>query len=206
MLIGYARVSKADGSQDESLQLDALKAAGIDDKHIYRESITGTRDDRPELDACLKALRNGDTLVVWKLDRLGRSMQHLINTVLDLHKRGVGFRVLTGEMAGMDTTGTMGQILLAVFAGFAQFEREVNHERTMAGLASARARGRVGGRRHALSKSQVRRAEAAIGKPETVVTELCNELGVSRSTLYAYVSPDGRLRERGRAVLEIKTR
>ena len=109
MKIGYVRVSKADGSQDHALQLDAMKAAGVTKKHIYEDKITGSLDDRPGLDACLKALRKGDVLVVWKLDRLGRSMRHLINTVEDLAARGVGFKVLTGEGATIDTTTPAGK-------------------------------------------------------------------------------------------------
>ena len=205
MQIGYVRVSKADGSQDHALQLDAMKAAGVTKKHIYEDRITGSRDERPGLDACLKALREGDVLVVWKLDRLGRSLRHLVNTVEDLAARGVGFKVLTGQGANLDTTTPAGKFFFGVFASLAEFERELIRERTMAGLASARARGRVGGRKHALSKSKVRQAQAAIGKPETVVAELCKELGVSRSTLYGYVGPDGQLRDRGRQVLGLKS-
>jgi len=158
MQIGYVRVSKADGSQDQALQLDAMKAAGVKAKHIYEDTITGSVDDRPGLDACLKALRNDDVLIVWKLDRLGRSLRHLVNTVEDLAARGVGFKVLTGQGANIDTTTASGKFIFGVFASLAEFERELIRERTMAGLASARSRGRVGGRRHALSKAQVRTA------------------------------------------------
>ncbi len=203
MHIGYARISKADGSQDHALQRDALQAAGVTAKHIYEDSITGSRDDRPGLNACLKALRKGDVLVVWKLDRLGRSLRHLVNTVEDLKDRGVGFKVLTGQGASIDTTTDEGMMVFGIFATLAQFERALIRERTIAGLASARSRGRVGGRKHALSKSKVRRAQAAIGKPETVVADLCDELGVTRSTLYRYVGPDGELRDQGRAVLGV---
>lgn len=203
MHIGYARVSKADGSQDHALQQDALIAAGVKPTDIYEDKITGSRDDRPGLDACLKALRKGDVLVVWKLDRLGRSLRHLVNTVEELAEKGVGFKVLAGQGAAIDTTTPAGKFFFGVFASLAEFERELIRERTKAGIASARARGRVGGRKHALSKSQVRQAQAAIGKPETVVTELCEELGVSRSTLYGYVGPDGQLRDRGREVLGV---
>ena len=203
MHIGYARVSKADGSQDHALQIDALKAAGVKPGDIYEDKITGSRDERPGLDACLKALRKGDVLVVWKLDRLGRSLRHLVNTVEELAEKGVGFKVIAGQGATIDTTTPAGKFFFGVFASLAEFERELIRERTRAGIASARARGRVGGRKHALSKSQVRQAQAAIGKPETVITELCEELGVSRSTLYGYVGPDGQLRDRGRAVLGV---
>jgi len=202
MLIGYTRVSKADGSQVHDLQLDALTAAGVAAADIYSDSMSGGRDDRPELEAALKALRTGDVLVVWKLDRLGRSLRHLVNTVHDLAERGVGFKVLTGQGADIDTTTAAGKLIFGIFASMAEFERSVMRERTMAGLASARARGRVGGRSSALTKSQVRRVQAAMGQPETVVSELAKELGVSTATLYRYVAPDGELREQGRAVLQ----
>lgn len=201
MKIGYVRVSKADGSQDHALQLDALKAAGVSKKNIYEDRITGSRDDRPGLEACLKALREGDILVVWKLDRLGRSLRHLVNTVEDLAARGVGFKVIAGQGANIDTTTPAGKFFFGVFASLAEFERELIRERTKAGLAAGRARGRIGGRKHSLSKSKVRRAQAAMGQPETVVADLCKELGVAKSTLYSYVGPDGQLRERGRTVL-----
>ena len=201
MHIGYVRVSKADGSQDHALQRDAMKEAGVKDNNIYEDKITGSVDDRPGLDACLKALRKGDVLVVWKLDRLGRSLRHLVNTVEDLATRGVGFKVLTGQGASIDTSTAEGRLMFGFFASLAEFERELIRERTMAGLASARARGRIGGRKHALTKAQVRTAQAAMGQPETIVGELCDELGVSRATLYRYVDPDGQLRDRGRAVL-----
>lgn len=196
--LGYARVSTTD--QDLSLQRDALIAAGVDPSHIYEDTASGKRDDRPGLEACLKALRKGDVLVVWKLDRLGRSLPHLIQTVYDLEKRGVGFRVLTG--APIDTTTASGKLVFGIFASLAEFERELIRERTMAGLASARARGRVGGRPRAMTKANVRLAQASMGKPGTNVAELCRELKVSPATLYQYVSPQGELREAGRKVVE----
>lgn len=201
MLIGYARVSKADGSQVQDLQLDALQAAGVGESDIYSDTASGSKDDRPGLEACLKSLRKDDVLVVWKLDRLGRSLRHLVNTVQELADRGVSLKVLTGEGAAIDTTTAAGKLVFGIFASLAEFERELIRERTTAGLASARARGRVGGRKHALTKAKVRTAQAAMGKPETVVSELCKELGVSPPTLYRYVGPDGELRAQGRAVL-----
>lgn len=203
MNIGYVRVSKADGSQDQALQLDAMKAAGVSKKNIYEDRSTGSRDDRPGLEACLKALRKGDVLIVWKLDRLGRSLRHLVNTVEDLADRGVGFKVLSGKGANIDTTTPTGKLMFGIMAAVAEFERDLIRERTSAGLAAACSRGRVGGRKHALSKSKVRQAQAAMGQPETVVAELCRELGVTKSTLYSYVGPDGELRDWGRKVLEI---
>ena len=156
MVIGYARVSKADGSQSLDLQRDALRAAGVDAGH---DCASGVRDDRPGLDSCVRALRTGDVLVVWKLDRLGRTLAHLVNTVQDLSARDVGLRVLTGQGAQIDTTTTAaGRLVFGIFAALAEFERELIRERTRAGLTAARARGRNGGRTFALSKAQVRLA------------------------------------------------
>ena len=145
MQIGYMRVSKADGTQGTDLQRDALVAAGVDPAHLYDDQVSGKREDRPGLVACLKALRPGDTLVVWKLDRLGRDLRHLINTVHDMTGRGVGLKVLTGHGAAIDTTTAAGKLVFGIFAALAEFERELIAERTIAGLASARARGRKGG-------------------------------------------------------------
>jgi len=201
MLIGYARVSKADGSQVLDLQRDALIEAGVSRKQIYEDRASGKRDDRPNLEACLKALREGDVLVVWKLDRLGRDLRHLVNTVQDLADRGIGFKVLAGQGADIDTTTAGGKLIFGIFAALAEFERELIRERTRAGLAAARARGRIGGRKFALTKAQVRLAQAAMGKKETRVSDLCEELGVTRVTLYRYVGPEGELREHGRRAL-----
>ena len=145
VLIGYMRVSKADGSQSTNLQRDALIAAGVSLAHLYEDLASGRRDDRPGLAACLKALREGDTLIVWKLDRLGRDLRHLINTVHDLTARSVGLKVLTGHGAAVDTTTAAGKLVFGIFAALAEFERELISERTVAGLISARARGRKGG-------------------------------------------------------------
>src|SRR5215213_4097352 len=146
MLLGYMRVSKADGSQVVDLQRDALLAAGVEPDHLYQDLASGKRDDRPGLAACLKALRRGDALVAWKLDRLGRDLRHLVNLVHELTGRGVGLRVLAGEGATIDTTTPNGRLMFGVFAALAEFERELIVERTKAGLASARARGCRGGR------------------------------------------------------------
>src|SRR5262249_44700137 len=145
MLVGYVRVSKADGSQATDLQRDALRAAGVSARHIYEDIASGKRDDRPGLAACLKALREGDTLIVWKLDRLGRDLRHLVNAVHDLAARGNGFKVLTGHGASIDTSSPSGKLVFGIFAALAEFERELIVERTRAGLQAARARGRHGG-------------------------------------------------------------
>ena len=202
-LIGYARVSKADGSQVIDLQRDALAKAGVDLEHqLYTDAASGKRDDRPGLDACIKALRHGDTLVVWKLDRLGRDLRHLVNLVGDLTKRGIGLKVLAGEGASIDTTTANGRLVFAIFAGLAEFERELIVERTKAGLAAARARGRSGGRPFKMTPAKLRLAQAAMGKPETKVAELCAELGITRQTLYRFVGPKGELRNDGQRLLD----
>ena len=197
MLIGYMRVSKADGSQSTDLQRDALISAGVRPDHLYEDQASGRRDERPGLMACLKALRDGATLLVWKLDRLGRNLRHLVNTVHDLTARGVGLKVLTGQGAAIDTTTAAGKLVFGIFAALAEFERELISERTVAGLVSARARGRKGGRPFKMTAAKVRLAMAAMGQPETIVGDLCKELGVTRQTLYRHVSPKGELRPDG---------
>jgi len=201
MLIGYMRVSKADGSQILDMQRDALLAAGIDTEHVYEDQASGSLDARPGLTACLKALRKGDRLLVWKLDRLGRNLRHLINTVYDLTTRGVGFQVLTGHGASINTATPEGKLVFGIFAALAEFERELVSERTKVGLASARARGRKGGGQYKMTSAKLRLAMAAMGQRDTVVNELCRELGVTRQTLYRHLGPDGTLREDGKKVL-----
>ena len=201
MLIGYARISKTDGSQVLDLQKDALIKVGVAPAAIYEDQASGKRDDRPGLAAGLKALRQGDVLVVWKLDRLGRDLKHLVNTVQDLAEQGIGFRVLAGQGAEIDTTTASGKLVFGIFAALAEFERELIRERTMAGLEAARARGRKGGRRFELTKSQVRLAQAAMANRDSSVAELCKELGITRVTLYRYVGPRGELRRHGQKVL-----
>ena len=196
-LIGYARVSTPD--QKLSLQHDALKRAGCE--RVFDDQASGARTDRPGLAEALAYLRAGDTLVVWKLDRLGRDLRHLVNLVGDLTKRGIGLKVLAGEGASIDTTTANGRLIFAIFAGLAEFERELIVERTRAGLASARARGRHGGRPFKMTPAKLRLAQAAMGKPETKVAELCAELGVTRQTLYRHVTPKGEIRPDGEKLL-----
>ncbi|MBX5682171.1 recombinase family protein [Pseudomonas aeruginosa] len=203
MLIGYMRVSKADGSKSTNLQRDALIAAGVSLAHLYEDLASGRRDDRPGLAACLKALREGDTLIVWKLDRLGRDLRHLINTVHDLTARSVGLKVLTGHGAAVDTTTAAGKLVFGIFAALAEFERELISERTVAGLISARARGRKGGRPFKMTAAKLRLAMASMGQPETKVGDLCEELGITRQTLYRHVSPKGELRPDGVKLLSL---
>jgi DNA invertase Pin-like site-specific DNA recombinase len=201
VLVGYMRVSKTDGSQTTNLQRDALLKEDADPEQLYEDHASGKRDDRPQLAACLKALREGDTLVVWKLDRLGRDLRHLVNTVHELTERGIGLKVLTGQGAAIDTTTASGKLVFGIFAALAEFERELISERTLAGLSSARARGRRGGRPYKMTPAKLRLALASMGKPDTKVGELCAELGITRQTLYRHVSPTGELREDGDRLL-----
>ncbi|KWK96366.1 DNA invertase [Burkholderia ubonensis] len=176
-VIGYARVSTFEQTLD--LQLYALKEAGA--TSTYEDKASGKTADRPELAQCLKALREGDTLVVWRLDRLGRNLQDLIRIVNDLEKRGVKFKSLK---EAVDTGGPAGKLVFHLFAALAEFERELIRERTMAGLKSARARGRKGGRPQLLTANQQRAALAMMKNREMSVAEIGRHFGVSRSTLY----------------------
>ena len=161
MLIGYIRVSKSDGTQTLEPQRDALFAAGIDPSRIYEDMASGRHDARPGLTACLKALQPGNTLVIWKLDRLGRDLRHLVTTAEDLRSRGIGLKVLAGAGAQIDTTSANGRLAFGIFAAFAEFERELIAERTHAGLAAARARGRMGGRPRKMNRATLTMAMAA---------------------------------------------
>ncbi|WP_438846694.1 recombinase family protein [Asticcacaulis taihuensis] len=199
MKIGYARVSTHD--QQTDLQMDALIEHGVKVEDIYQDTASGKKDDRPALLACLKALREGDTLVIWKLDRLGRDLRHLINTVHDLTNRGIGLKVLAGHGASIDTTTASGKLIFGIFASLAEFERELIRERTVAGLQAARARGRTGGRKFAMTPSMLRRAQHGMASRDTNVGDLCRELGITRNTLYRLVSPDGQLRPDGEKLL-----
>ena len=202
MLIGYARVSKSDGHQGLDLQIDALTNSGVKEENIYSDKISGSKDERPGLENCLKALREEDILVVYKLDRLGRNLKHLIQTVEDLTKRKIGFKVLSGQGVNIDTTTPAGKMIFSIFGALAEFERELIRERTIAGIQAARARGRMGGRKFNLTKAQVRLAEASMKNRDTSVTELCKELKITRATLYKYISPTGELRDYAKRVLE----
>jgi DNA invertase Pin-like site-specific DNA recombinase len=204
VLIGYMRVSKADGSQGLDLQRDALLAAGVKPSQLYEDQASGKKDDRPGLEACLKSLRDGDTLIVWKLDRLGRNLRHLVNTIHDLMERKIGFRVLSGQGTTIDTSTAGGRLIFGIFAALAEFERELIRERTIAGLSSARARGRNGGRPYTMTPAKLRLAQAAMAKRDSTVGDLCQELGVTRQTLYRFVDPKGELRADGTKLLKRK--
>ena len=202
MLIGYVRVSKSDGTQTLAPQRDALLAAGVDPARIYEDLASGRRDDRPGLAACLKAIQPGNTLVLWKLDRLGRDLRHLVNTVEDLRTRGVGLKVLAGAGAQIDTTTANGRLAFGIFAAFAEFERELIAERTMAGLAAARARGRMGGRPRKMDRATLMMAMSAMADRKAVAAEVAERLGLTTTTLYAYVNGDGTPKAAGQAVLD----
>lgn len=183
MLFGYMRVSTTDQSTD--LQRDALIAAGVEIRNLYLDKASGKTDDRPGLKACLRALREGDTLIVWKLDRLGRSLRHLVATVQELIERGIGFRVLTGQGANIDTATASGKLVFGIFAALAEFERELITERTRAGLAAAKARGRKGGRKPKLSPTTIAGVRARLATdPLLDKALLAQELGVHRATLW----------------------
>ncbi len=184
MLVGYARVSTTE--QSPELQRDALEGAGC--KEVFWESGSGAKADRPGLKKALDYMREGDVLVVWKLDRLGRSLKDLIEIVNALQQRGIGFKSLTEQV---DTTTSGGRLVFHIFGALAEFEREVIRERTQAGLAAARARGRRGGRPRVMDEGKVRAAKAMLKDPETSIGEVCQTLGVSRATLYRYVGSGG---------------
>src|SRR2546430_15482719 len=201
MFIGYMRVSKSDGSQTLDLQRDALVAAGVDPARLYEDLASGRKDARPGLAACLKALQPGNTLVVWKLDRLGRDLKHLVSVADDLQQRHVGFKVLAGAGAQIDTTTANGRLVFGIFAALAEFEAELIRERTRAGLAAARARGRRGGRPRKMTPDALRMAMAALSDQTTSARTVARRLGVPATTLYMYVNRDGSLKQAGQALL-----
>ena len=181
MLIGYARISTID--QTLALQQDALTQAGC--QELYTDTASGASTDRPGLAQALSHLRSGDTLVVWRLDRLGRSLPHLIDTVFELARRGVGFRSLQEQI---DTTTSGGKLVFHVFGALAEFERDLIRERTQAGLAAARARGRLFGRPRRLTAQQVKQLRSLAQDKRNTVAEICQTLGISRSTFYRYLN------------------
>lgn len=202
MLVGYARVSKNDGSQTLIPQRDALIAAGIDPSRIYEDLASGRKDDRPGLSSCIKALQPGNTLVVWKLDRLGRDLKHLVTMVDELRTRGVGLKVLSGAGAQIDTTTSNGRLFFGIFAALAEFERELIAERTHAGLVAARARGRKGGRPRKMDRSTLMMAMSAMADPKANAAEVARRLNMTTTTLYAYVNGDGSAKQAGQLILD----
>ena len=184
--IGYARVSTDD--QNLHLQRDALEKVGC--QVIYEDKASGKNTERPELEACLKALRSGDTLVVWRLDRLGRSLGDLVKLVTTLEEQKIGFESLQEKI---ETTSASGKLVFHVFAALAEFERYLISERTRAGLRAARARGRLGGRKPKLKQKDIREIKALLKDPNIPVSDIAKRFGVSRTTIYnrvGVVKPD----------------
>ena len=180
MKIGYMRVSTNDQRTD--LQEDALKKEGCD--QLFSDTASGAKTDRPGLEEALSFLRKGDTLVVWKLDRLGRSLKHLIEVVILLNERKIYFKSI---QESIDTGTSGGKLIFHVFGALAEFERDIIRERTKAGLESARTRGRVGGRPKKLDDKKVALAKSMIADHSNSITDICDTLGVSKATLYRYL-------------------
>lgn len=183
--LGYARVSRDD--QNLELQISALKSAGCQKELIFTDKISGAKAVRPGLDKCLEELRSGDTLIVWRLDRLGRSMSHLVKLIEELHQDSICFKSICDGV--IDTTTASGELIFNIFSSLAQFERRLIQERTQAGLSAARARGRLGGRRAILpSDPKVRAAKRMHEDKSMEIDEICMTLRISRPTLYRYLS------------------
>jgi DNA invertase Pin-like site-specific DNA recombinase len=184
-LVGYARVST--GDQDVELQLDALREAGCRDELIFIDKVSGARSKRPGLDSCLSALESGDTLLVWRLDRLGRSMPHLVTLIQELLSKGIAFRSLCD--GAIDTTSASGELIFHIFSALAQFERRLIQERTKAGLSAARARGRKGGRKPITGDDpRVKTAQKMHKDHALSVKQICKTLAISRATFYRYLA------------------
>jgi len=179
MVYGYCRVSTADGRQTTDMQLDALRAASCD--RIFEDRMSGARSDRPGLNELLRVLRPGDTVIVWKIDRLGRSVQHLLATIVLLQEKGVEFKSVT---EAIDTRSPSGRFLLTVLSAISAMEREIIIERTRAGLIAARTRGRIGGRPSKLSEEQIRQARQLLEDPLNSVASVCRTLGIGKATFY----------------------
>src|SRR5438128_12564012 len=181
MLIGYARVSTTDQTLD--LQKDALEKLGCN--KIFTDTISGAATERKGLDAALAYVREGDSLVVWRLDRLGRSLKHLIETITNLNNKKIGFQSITENI---DTTTSGGKLIFHIFGALAEFERDIIRERTKAGLQAARARGRKGGQPKALTPKQARIAQALYDDKTNAISDICKTLNISRATLYRYIN------------------
>ena len=201
VLVGYMRVSTAE--QNLALQRDALLAAGVASERIYEDTCSGAVTSRPGLTRALDVAREGDALVIWKLDRIGRSLRHVVELVDGLQGRGVGLKVLTG---GIDTTNSTGRLVFGIFATLAEFERDLILERTMAGLAAARARGRAGGRPRLMTRAKLRTAMAMMADRGNAAADVAEQLGISVSTLYAYVDGEGQAKSRAQRLLGTASR
>ena len=188
MFIGYARVSTED--QHLHLQIDALKKAGCE--KIFTDEMSGAKSERPGLAEAIAFVRAGDTFVVWRLDRLGRSLRDLIERVEELKARQIEFRSLTESI---DTSSSGGKFMFHVFSALAEFERDLIRERTMAGLTAARARGRLGGRPRIMPVEKIKMAASLMQNPNISIKEICRNLAISRTTLYRYIGPLGEIRQ-----------
>ena len=204
MLVGYVRVSKSDGSQVLDLQRDALVDVGVEPCRVSEDLASGLKDDRPGLGACVKALQPGNTLVVWKLDRLGRNLKHLVGLIDTLNQRQVGLKVLAGAGAHIDTTTANGRLVFGIFAALAEFEAELIREHTKAGLRAARARGRHGGRPRKMTVTTLKMAMTALAESGSQAKEVASRLGITTSTLYAHVNDDGSPKELGQRLFDNK--
>jgi DNA invertase Pin-like site-specific DNA recombinase len=180
MQIGYARVSTHD--QTLNMQLDALKQAGCE--QVYTDTVSGSQTDRPGLTEALSHLREGDTLVVWRLDRLGRSLRDLIDRITELNTQKIGFKSITEQI---DTTTSGGKLIFHIFGALAEFERDIIKERTTAGLTAARARGKVGGRRRSLSQKDIALVKKLYADQNTSIADICRSFHISRWTLQRYI-------------------
>jgi len=194
VLVGYMRVSTVEQNLD--LQRDALEGAGR--ARPYEDTCSGSVKDRPGLAKALDHMRSGDALVVWKLDRIGRSLGHVVELVDTLRSKGIGLKVLTG---GIDTTSSTDWLVFSIFATLAEFERDLIRERTLAGLVAARARGRNGGRPRLMTRAKPRTAMTMMADRGNVASDIAEQLGISLSTLYAYVDGEGRPKPRARPLL-----
>ena len=203
MQVGYARISTEDQKLD--LQIDALKRVGIEEDRIYQEQVSGVKTKRPQLAECIRSLRDGDTLVVWRLDRLGRSLPELIKIMTELQDRGIGFRSLNESI---DTTTSVGKLVFHMLGAVAQFERDLISERTKAGLAAARARGHRGGRKPKVTPKMLKAARTLLADPTTTMQEVASTLGVSRAAIYRAFQREGeelKAKELKKAAKQIET-
>ncbi|AAV90079.1 resolvase domain-containing protein [Zymomonas mobilis subsp. mobilis ZM4 = ATCC 31821] len=187
MLIGYMRVSSADDRQSVDLQRDALIAAGVDERNLFFDKASGAKDDRPGLKKCLEYLKSGDELIVWKLDRLGRSLPHLLSIITDLKARDIAFHSLTEQM---NTNTPHGELLFSLFGALAQYERALTRERIMAGLEAARKRGRRGGRPPTIDKEQLEQIKIALESGASKAS-VCRSFKIPRSTLIDTLKRNG---------------
>ena len=183
--VGYARVSRND--QDLQLQLDALMEGGCKQENIFVDKVSGAKPERPGLEQCLQILESGDTLIVWRLDRLGRSMPHLVTLIKELLQKGIKFKSL--KEGAIDTTSATGELVFHIFSALAQFERRLTQERTQAGLSAARARGRKGGRKSISGNNpKVVMAQKMHKDQALPINEICDTLKISRATFYRYIA------------------